>query len=123
MPQSQAQTDETALPDSLELFRSIFEQSVTGIAVVSADGRFLRVNGALCAMLGYSKDELLQRTFQEISHPDYVESADAFLQLVLSGTLKTPVREQPCIAMDGAPVYNMIRCTLPCSRPATGAAC
>jgi PAS domain S-box-containing protein len=112
MSPSQHQRDEAALPDSLELFRSIFEHSVTGIAVISASGRFLRVNGALCAMLGYGKDELQQRTFQEISHPDYVESADAFLQLILSGELKTPTREQRGIAKSGAPVWMQIDATL-----------
>ena len=116
MSPSENQTDEEALPDSIELFRSIFERSVTGIAVVSASGRFLRVNGALCAMLGYGKDELLQRTFQEISHPEYVESAEAFLQLFLSGELKTPTREQRCLTLSGAPVWMQVDASLVESR-------
>ena len=93
MSSSQRPQNDTALPDSDELFRSIFEQAVTGIAVAAADGRLLRVNGALCRMLGYSEQELLQRTFQEITHPEYVESSDAFLQLLLSGKLRIHSRE------------------------------
>ena len=43
------------------LFGSLFEQSAMGIAVFSLGGRFLRANAAMCRMLGYSEQELLQK--------------------------------------------------------------
>lgn len=46
-----------------------FSNSPIGISFVSIDGKFLKVNRALCEFLGYSEGELLQLTFQEVTHP------------------------------------------------------
>ena len=61
---------EEALRHSEERFRGAFEYSTIGVALVAADGRFLRVNGALCEMLGYEGAELLALDFQRVNHPD-----------------------------------------------------
>ncbi len=63
-------TTEAALADSEAHFRATFEQAAVGVAHVGLDGRWLRVNARLCAMLGYTEAELLSRTFQEVTHPD-----------------------------------------------------
>jgi len=60
---------ETALRESEELFRLTFEQVAVGMAHVAEDGRWLRVNRKFCQILGYTEDELKQKTFQEITHP------------------------------------------------------
>src|SRR4051794_36846382 len=57
-------------PRDAEPFRSLFESAAVGIEQVAADGRFLRVNRALCRILGYEPGELLGRTDLEITHPD-----------------------------------------------------
>src|SRR5262249_15157993 len=54
-----------ALHESEEQFRATFEQAPVGIAHVAADGQWLRVNGRLCEVLGYSRDVLLGQTLQE----------------------------------------------------------
>lgn len=54
-------------------FHGIFEQAAVGIAMVAPDGRWLRVNEQLCHILGYSVEELLGRTFQDITYPDDLE--------------------------------------------------
>src|SRR5262249_51450665 len=59
-----------ALEESDERFRSAFDNAAIGMALVSSDGRWLQVNNALCEILGYSVDELLTRTFQDITYPD-----------------------------------------------------
>ena len=64
---------ETALRESEERFRSTFEQAAVGMAHAGLDGRWLRVNQRLCDILGYRKEELLRKTFQEITHPDDLE--------------------------------------------------
>lgn len=51
-------------------WRLTMDQAPTGIALVGLDGRWLRVNPALCRILGYTEDELVQVTFQQLSHPD-----------------------------------------------------
>jgi PAS domain S-box-containing protein len=74
---------ENALRDSESRFRGTFENAAVGIAHVDAAGRFLRVNEKFCAFLGYPRDELLQRTFQDMTHPDdLATSLDAFTALM-----------------------------------------
>ena len=59
-----------ALCDSEARFRGTFENAAVGMAHVALDGAWLAVNDRLCAITGYSRDELLARTFQDITHPD-----------------------------------------------------
>lgn len=51
-------------------FQTTFENSAIGMALVNEIGRWIRVNASLCRMLGYSPEELMNLTFQEITHPD-----------------------------------------------------
>lgn len=67
---SERQQSEKALRDAEERFRLTFENAPIGMAMIGPDGRFLRVNQALCRMLGYSAEELAQRAFLEITHPE-----------------------------------------------------
>lgn len=53
-----------------EQFESTFEQAAVGLAHVAPDGRWLRVNKRLCQITGYTKEELLEGRFQDITHPD-----------------------------------------------------
>ena len=73
----------TELAEAEELFRNAFDDSQVGMALVSLSGRFLRVNRALRRITGYREDELLGRTFSEITHPDDVDTdLDALRDLV-----------------------------------------
>src|SRR5262249_2092925 len=72
---------EAALRESEERFRGTFENAAAGITHNDPAGRFLRVNGTYCAIVGYSREELLQKTFRDIIHPDDLE---AFLELYAS---------------------------------------
>ncbi|GHA80830.1 PAS domain S-box protein [Cognatilysobacter bugurensis] len=65
-------------------FGEAFGAAAQGMAIVGLDGRFLEVNDAFCAMLGYTNDELLERDFQRITHPeDQRESRDLATELLL----------------------------------------
>ena len=61
---------EADLQLSEKRFRSAFENASIGMAIVGLGGQWLRVNQALCEILGYSEKELLNLTFQSITHPD-----------------------------------------------------
>src|SRR5437016_9696472 len=63
---------EAALRESDEKFANAFRQSPNGMAFVDLTGRFIKVNRALCEMLGYTKEELLERRFVDITHADDV---------------------------------------------------
>src|SRR5439155_4473047 len=65
----QKQADE-ALRESEERFRGTFENAAVGIVHSDSAGRFLRVNQKFCAIVGYSREELLYKTLQDIIHLD-----------------------------------------------------
>ncbi|MCE5243126.1 MAG: PAS domain S-box protein [Syntrophobacteraceae bacterium] len=72
-----------ALLESEERFRCTFEQAPVGIAHISPEGRFLRVNRCFCDLFGYQPEELLRLTFREISHPeDLPEGFDSVRKLL-----------------------------------------
>ncbi len=63
---------ERALSESEDILRRVFDAAPIGISLVSEDRRYLAVNAALCRMLGYAQEELIGKTFVEVSHPDDV---------------------------------------------------
>ncbi|WP_291995011.1 PAS domain S-box protein [Candidatus Accumulibacter sp. ACC003] len=94
-----------ALHDSEESFRATFEQAAVGIAQVAPDGSWLEVNQRLCDIVGYSREEMLQLSFQDITHPDDL-AAD--LQLVgeaLAATRQTYTLEKRYLHKSGAIVW------------------
>lgn len=80
---------EGALRESEERFRATFEQAAVGIAHVAPDGTWLRVNQKLCSIVGYSREELATKTFQDLTHPDDLDLDLALVGRVLSGELAT----------------------------------
>ena len=85
--------ESTALSEKLiaseERFRMTFEQAAVGVAHVSPDGRFLRINQKFCDIVGYTKKEMQTRKFQEITHPDDLAADLEYMQQVLAGEIKT----------------------------------
>jgi two-component system, cell cycle sensor histidine kinase and response regulator CckA len=70
-PETGAVRDDLSSDDRPELrYRALFDWAAPGMAVTDLDGRFLAANPALCRMLGYREDELRERNFLEITHPD-----------------------------------------------------
>ena len=63
---------EEVLRESEDRFAGAFEHAPIGVALVSPEGRWLRVNRALCELFGYTEAELLTRTIQDLTHPDDV---------------------------------------------------
>jgi len=104
--------DGVAVPDGDTLFRSLFEQTSVGIAVGSLEGRFLRVNDALCRLLGYQEEELLQRTALDITHPDDLQAARDFLQELETTQSHSRVYEKRYVCKDGSIVWVRVTGTL-----------
>lgn len=63
------------LRESEERFREVFDHAPVGVYVAGVEGRFLQVNATFCRMLGYAKEELLARSWQELCHPDDLAAA------------------------------------------------
>ena len=91
----------SALRESEERFRGAFNGASIGMALVSPEGRFLEVNRALCGILGYTEDELLAKTFQDLTHPDDLQ-ADADLERqLLANEITTYQVEKRHLCKDG----------------------
>ena len=61
---------EAALSKSEERFKRFFELPLIGVGVSSADRRWIDVNPRFCEMLGYKREELIGRSWMELTHPD-----------------------------------------------------
>ena len=103
---------ESAVPDGEALFGSLFAQTAVGIAVGSLEGRLLRANEALCRMLGFSEQELLQKTVQDITHPDDLASNQEFREELLSGRSRARAYEKRYLRKDGSPVWVQVAGTV-----------
>jgi diguanylate cyclase (GGDEF)-like protein/PAS domain S-box-containing protein len=65
---------EDALRESEERFRSYYELGLIGMAIVAPDKRWVQFNDRLCEILGYSRQELSVKTWDELTHPDDLEA-------------------------------------------------
>src|SRR5262249_17447996 len=73
---------EEALRQSEERFGNAFQYAPIGMAVVSIEGRVLQANRALGDMLGYTPEEMVGKSAQDVTHPDeYEREARLFTQL------------------------------------------
>ncbi|KQU47184.1 hypothetical protein ASG84_08710 [Rhodococcus sp. Leaf278] len=90
---------------AIRLFEIAMEHAPIGKAILMLDGRLIRVNNALCELLGYTAEELQQKTFREITHPDDVALADEHLAGVAAGKLGSISTEKRYIRKDGATIW------------------
>lgn len=93
-------------------FEATFEQAAVGIALVGLDGSWLRVNRKLCEILGYDQDELLARTFQDLTHPDDLDRDLGDLTRLVSGDIATYATEKRYLRKDGGLVWVKLTVSL-----------
>jgi PAS domain S-box-containing protein len=86
-------------------YRAIFENAAVGIARVALDGRFREVNQRLCDILGYAREELMMKTFGDITHPDDLKADLSAMERILAGESPTYVREKRHFRKDGSVVW------------------
>ncbi|CAN5847280.1 hypothetical protein BH23CHL8_BH23CHL8_28430 [soil metagenome] len=103
---------ERTVRESEERFRGTFENAAVGVAHVSLDGTWLRVNARLSEITGYARDELLKRTFQDITHPDDLEGDVGMMQRLLAGEIPTYALEKRYLRPDGQPVWVQLTVSL-----------
>jgi PAS domain S-box-containing protein len=109
---------EQALRDSEQVYRSTFELAAIGVAHVSAEGRWLRVNRKLCEIVGYSEEELLRMTFQEITHPDDLSADIEDTEKVRTGEIPNFTMEKRYIRKDKSVVW--VNLTVSAARDGNG---
>lgn len=106
------------LHESEARFRSAFESAAIGMALVALDGQFVQVNPALCDLLGYTIDDLVGRTFQEITHPDDLQADLDKVGRLAAGAIRNYQMEKRYFHRDGHIVF--IRLAVSAVRSTTG---
>jgi PAS domain S-box-containing protein len=95
-----------------EINRITFEQAAVGITHVAPDGHWLRVNDRFCAIVGYSREDLSRLTFQDITHPDDLNTDLEFVRQMLAGEIKTYSMEKRYLRKDRSLVWISLTASL-----------
>lgn len=103
---------EDQLKQSENRFFLAFENASIGMALVSTDGSFLKVNKALCEFLGYTAESLLNITFQQITHPEDIAADLDHVKSILSGNVESYKMEKRYIKHDGSSVWAHLSVSL-----------
>lgn len=109
---------EDTLRESEQRFRGTFEQTAVGVSHVGLDGSWLRVNDWLCQLVGYSREELLKKTFQDITHPDDLAPDLENVRRLLAGEIPHYAMDKRYFHKDGSVIW--IRLTVSLIRETDG---
>ena len=99
-------------PRSIARFRAVFENAGIGIAIADSSGRLLETNAALQNMLGYTAEELRQKSYGEVTHPDDLERERALSVDLLNGSKSELQLEKRYIHRDGHVVWGRLTLTV-----------
>lgn len=102
---TERKASEKKLREAEELFRTTFDKTPMGMALVNMEGRYLRINEAMCQILGYSKQELLSSTFWEITYPEDYEKSMSYARRMWDGEIDSYSLEKRYQHAEGHPVW------------------
>jgi diguanylate cyclase (GGDEF)-like protein/PAS domain S-box-containing protein/hemerythrin-like metal-binding protein len=94
------------------LFFSAFTYAAIGMAIVAPDGTWLKVNNALCAMMGYAPQQLMGMTFQDITHPDDLGEDLRFVNQLLAGEIDSYQMEKRYLHREGRVIHGLLSVSL-----------
>ncbi|WOJ94399.1 diguanylate cyclase [Congregibacter variabilis] len=100
------------LKDTTERYQSVFAAAGIGIARVNPDGSWLECNDKLCEILGYQEAELLQTSFQAITHPEDLDTDLQYVKEMLAGTRATYCMEKRYLHKKGHYLWARLTVTL-----------
>ncbi|WP_017660395.1 PAS domain S-box protein [Baaleninema simplex] len=103
---------EAALRQSERQFRSAFDTAAVGMALVSPENKILKVNAALCQMLGYSETELQALTVKDVSAPADLDTDLQYTRQLLNGEIAYYHLEKRYVRKDGGLVWGMLSVSL-----------
>ncbi|MCB9700393.1 MAG: PAS domain S-box protein [Myxococcales bacterium] len=114
-PSDASPRDDGAMEHSWEHerhFASAFEHAAIGMAIVDLDGAFLKVNRAACELWGYSERELLEGSFQAITHPEDLDEDLHLLRRLLAGEVARYQLEKRYRHRSGAEIWALLSVSL-----------
>ncbi len=95
-----------------ELFEVSFAAAPIGIALIAPDGRWLKVNRAVCEITGYAEDELLRLTFQDLTHPDDLAHNFDLTRQLLAGEISSYQTQKRYITQKGREIWARLSVSL-----------
>jgi len=99
---------EAAIRESEEEFRTVFEKGPLGMAISDERSRFIKINPRFCSMVGYSQEELLTKTFADITHPDYLAQDISQVQRLSAGEIPEYSTEKRYIKKKGEVIWASV---------------
>ncbi|HEY1121042.1 MAG TPA: PAS domain S-box protein, partial [Haloferula sp.] len=72
----------TELRESEKRFKALFEHSPVGMARVDWEGNFLQVNSSFAQVVGYTREEVEQMSYWDITPPEYNDDENQILESV-----------------------------------------
>jgi PAS domain S-box-containing protein len=94
------------------LFETAFQNAPIGMALTALDGALLKVNRAMCVMLGYTEAELLRVRFQAITHPDDIAGGVSNFERLVAGEVESFELDKRYVRSDGEIVWATLSCSL-----------
>lgn len=95
-----------------DLFINAFKYASIGMALVSPEGKFLKVNNSLCELLGYDEESLTELDFQRITHPDDLKIDLDRVDEVIQGKCDSYQLEKRYITKSGKIVWAILSVSL-----------
>ncbi|WNF35261.1 PAS domain S-box protein [Bacillaceae bacterium IKA-2] len=102
--------------NELSLFTNAFHHAAIGMALVGTDGNWIKVNRSLCHIVGYSKEELLKKSFQSITHPEDLDVDLNYLRQMLNGEIEYYQMEKRYFHKKGNVVWVLLSVSCVCDQ-------
>ncbi len=99
---------EAAVRKSEEQFRTVFEKGPLGMAISDEKFRFIKINPMFSTMTGYSREELLTKTFRDLTHPDHLAGDVSQVQRLTAGEISEYTTEKRYIKKDGDIIWASV---------------
>jgi two-component system sensor histidine kinase/response regulator len=109
---TEQRTSQEQLRSSEARFHNAFEHAPIGMALVSPDGHWIKVNRSTCDITGYAPHELLAKTFQDVTHPDDLEADLQLVDKLLRGEIKTYQMEKRYLHKRGHVIWVLLSVSL-----------
>ncbi|TKC63892.1 PAS domain S-box protein [Pedobacter hiemivivus] len=103
---------EEELYQSEAQFKQAFEHSLVGMALISPQGKWERVNRSLCQMLGYTEHEMKALSIQDLTHPDDLKGSQTILEDLALGKIEEVKYEKRYLHKDGSAIWVIIAATM-----------
>jgi PAS domain S-box-containing protein len=99
---------EEALRESEQRFRSYFELASVGFAITSSEMRLLAVNDEYCRIMGYLREELLKKTWAELTYPEDLKTNTVVFEETLAGKTDAYTLNKRMVRKDGQIIHTTI---------------